>query len=138
MRLIFAELGAPSIPSDHSLYQEYHEVFDEKGKLIDQRYDKRVVQFLEEFQWYVEALYNQIQYQLCKEGWIFTDKSGKTKDRKSILVQCVKQNPSIMDPDICNTSRDISDPIYVYRKKCFYTDMARQKINTSENEAKSV
>jgi hypothetical protein len=33
-----------------------HEVFDENGKLIDQRYDKRVVRFLEEFEWYIEAL----------------------------------------------------------------------------------
>ena len=55
IRLIFAELGAPSIPSSFPI-SRVHEVFDENGKLIDQRYDKRVVRFLEEFEWYIEAL----------------------------------------------------------------------------------
>ena len=57
MRLIFAELGAPSIPSSFPI-SKVHEVFDENGKLIDQRYEKRVVRFLEEFEWYIEALKN--------------------------------------------------------------------------------
>src|SRR5919202_6361884 len=55
IRLIFAELGAPSIPSSFPI-SRVHEVFDENGKLNDQRYDKRVVRFLEEFEWYIEAL----------------------------------------------------------------------------------
>jgi NAD(P)H-dependent FMN reductase len=60
IRLIFAELGAPSIPSSFPI-SRVHEVFDEDGKLIDQRYEKRVVRFLEEFEWYIEALKNQRQ-----------------------------------------------------------------------------
>jgi hypothetical protein len=34
-------------------------VFDDNGKLLDERYDKRVVRFLDEFEWYIEALKNQ-------------------------------------------------------------------------------
>lgn len=58
LRLIFAELGAPSIPSSFPI-SRVHEVFDENGKLIDGRYKKRVKRFLEEFEWYIEALKNQ-------------------------------------------------------------------------------
>jgi NAD(P)H-dependent FMN reductase len=58
MRLIFAELGAPSIPSSFPI-SRVHEVFDENGKLIDGRYEKRVKRFLDEFEWYIEALKNQ-------------------------------------------------------------------------------
>ena len=58
MRLIFAELGAPSIPSSFPI-SRVHEVFDESGKLIDSRYEKRVIRFLDEFEWYIEALKNQ-------------------------------------------------------------------------------
>jgi NAD(P)H-dependent FMN reductase len=58
MRLIFAELGAPSIPSSFPI-SKVHEVFDENGKLIDERYEKRVKRFLDEFEWYIEALKNQ-------------------------------------------------------------------------------
>ena len=47
MRLIFAELGAPSIPSSFPI-SRVHEVFDE-----------RVIRFLDEFEWYIEALKNQ-------------------------------------------------------------------------------
>jgi NAD(P)H-dependent FMN reductase len=57
-RLIFAELGAPSIPSSFPISRVY-EVFDENGKLIDQRYEKTVKRFLNEFEWYMEALKNQ-------------------------------------------------------------------------------
>src|SRR6188472_2376822 len=58
LRLIFAELGAPSIPSSFPI-SRVHEVFDENGKLIDGRYEKRVKRFLDEFEWYIEALKNQ-------------------------------------------------------------------------------
>ena len=43
----------------HFPYQEYHEVFDENEKLIDERYEKRVKRFLDEFEWFMEALKNQ-------------------------------------------------------------------------------
>jgi NAD(P)H-dependent FMN reductase len=58
LRDIFAELGAPSISSSFPI-SRVHEVFDENGKLIDERYNKRVIRFLEEFEWYIEAFKNQ-------------------------------------------------------------------------------
>jgi hypothetical protein len=51
-------LGAPSIPSSFPI-SGVHEVFDENGKLIDEKYEKRVKRFLDEFEWYIEALKNQ-------------------------------------------------------------------------------
>ncbi len=58
LRIVFAELGAPSIPSSFSI-SRVNEVFDDNGKLVDERYDKIVVRFLDEFEWYIEALKNQ-------------------------------------------------------------------------------
>jgi NAD(P)H-dependent FMN reductase len=58
LRLIFAELGAPSISSSFSI-PRLHTVFNEDGKLIDEAYDKRVLKFLAEFEWYIEAFKNQ-------------------------------------------------------------------------------
>jgi NAD(P)H-dependent FMN reductase len=58
LRLIFAELGAPSISSSFSI-PKLHKVFSEDGKLIDEAYDKRVLKFLAEFEWYIEAFKNQ-------------------------------------------------------------------------------
>jgi NAD(P)H-dependent FMN reductase len=58
LRLIFAELGAPSISSSFSI-PRLHKVFNEDGKLIDEAYDKRVLKFLAEFEWYIEAFKNQ-------------------------------------------------------------------------------
>ena len=58
LRLIFAELGAPSIPSSFVI-PRVHKAFDENANLLDETYNKRIVRFLEEFEWYVEALKNQ-------------------------------------------------------------------------------
>ena len=58
LRLVFAELGAPSISSSFSI-SRVNEVFDDNGRLVDERYNKRVVRFLDEFEWYIEALKNQ-------------------------------------------------------------------------------
>jgi NAD(P)H-dependent FMN reductase len=58
LRLIFAELGAPSISSSFPI-SRVQDVFDEHGKLMDERYNKRVIQFLAEFEWYIEAFKNQ-------------------------------------------------------------------------------
>ena len=58
MRLIFAELGAPSIPSSFPI-SRVHKIFDETGRLIDESYEKRVSRFLDEFEWFIEALKNQ-------------------------------------------------------------------------------
>ena len=58
LRLIFAELGSPSIPSSFAI-PRVHKVFDENGILIDKSYDKRISKFLDEFEWYVSALTSQ-------------------------------------------------------------------------------
>ena len=58
LRLIFAELGAPSISSSFSI-SKVQEVFDGNGDLRDQGYGKRVIRFIEEFEWYIEAFKNQ-------------------------------------------------------------------------------
>jgi NAD(P)H-dependent FMN reductase len=58
LRLIFAELGSPSIPSSFAI-PRVHKVFDENGILIDEAYDKRISKFLDEFEWYVNALTSQ-------------------------------------------------------------------------------
>ena len=58
LRLIFAELGAPSISSPFPI-SRVQDVFDEHGKLMDERYDERVIRFLDEFEWYIEAFKNQ-------------------------------------------------------------------------------
>lgn len=58
LRLVFAELGAPSISSSFSI-PRLHKVFSEDGTLIDEAYNKRVSKFLAEFEWYIEAFKNQ-------------------------------------------------------------------------------
>jgi len=58
LRQIFAELGAPSISSSLPI-SKVAEVFDEKGNLMDKRYEDKAKRFLDEFEWYVEAFKNQ-------------------------------------------------------------------------------
>ena len=58
LRQILAEMGAPAIPSQLSI-SNVMEVFDERGTLIDKNYDRRLMRFLDEFEWYVEALEKQ-------------------------------------------------------------------------------
>jgi len=58
LRQIFAELGAPSISSMLSI-SRVKTVFDDKGKLIDENYEKRIDRFLDEFEWYMNAFKNQ-------------------------------------------------------------------------------
>src|SRR3712207_4205763 len=53
LRHIFAELGAPSISSSFPI-SRVQDVFDESGKLKDKRYDKRVIRFLDGFEWYIK------------------------------------------------------------------------------------
>jgi hypothetical protein len=45
LRLIFAELGVPSISSSFNI-SRVHKAFDEDGRLVDEAYDKRVSKFL--------------------------------------------------------------------------------------------
>ena len=49
LRLIFAELGAPSISSSFAI-SRVREAFDEAGKLVQEQYNKRVTKFLDEFE----------------------------------------------------------------------------------------
>ena len=58
LRLVFAELGAPSIPSGFTISRVMN-TFSENGELVDEVYDKRVTRFLSEFEWYIEALKKQ-------------------------------------------------------------------------------
>ena len=58
LRQILAEMGASAIPSQLSI-SSVNEVFDEHGTLIDKNYDRRILRFLDEFEWYVEALGKQ-------------------------------------------------------------------------------
>ena len=58
LRLIFAELGVSSIPSSF-VVPMVHKVFDQNDNLLDDTYDKRIIKFLEEFEWYIESLKNQ-------------------------------------------------------------------------------
>ena len=57
LRLIFVELSS-SISSSFTI-PRVHKAFDEDGRLTDEAYDKRVLKFLEEYEWYVEAFKNQ-------------------------------------------------------------------------------
>ena len=54
LRLIFAELGAPSISSSFAI-SRVGEVFDDTGKLVQEQYNKRITKFLDEFELYIEA-----------------------------------------------------------------------------------
>jgi NAD(P)H-dependent FMN reductase len=58
LRLIFAELGAPSISSSFAI-SRVNDAFDDTGKLVQEQYNKRIIKFLDEFEWYIEAFKNQ-------------------------------------------------------------------------------
>ena len=55
---VSAELPAPSIPSAFTIPRVTN-AFSENGNLTDETYDKKVIRFLNEFEWYIEALKNQ-------------------------------------------------------------------------------
>lgn len=58
LRIIFAELGAPSISSSFQI-SRVQDAFDEYGKLMDATYNKSVIRFLDEFEWFIGAFKNQ-------------------------------------------------------------------------------
>jgi len=58
LRQILAEMGTLAISSQFPI-SKVHEVFDNDGKLLDEKYDRRIIRFLEEFEWYVSALSKQ-------------------------------------------------------------------------------
>ena len=55
LRAILAELGTPSIPSAFPVSQVQN-AFDDDGKPLDRAYDERIVKFLDEYEWYANAL----------------------------------------------------------------------------------
>ena len=55
LRAIHAELGTPSIPSAFPV-SKVHAAFDDDGSALEASYDNRVVKFLDEFQWYSDAM----------------------------------------------------------------------------------
>ncbi len=58
LRLIFAELGAPSISSSFAI-SRVREAFDDTGKWVQGQNNKKITKFLDEFEWYIEAFKNQ-------------------------------------------------------------------------------
>ena len=57
LRAMLAELGTPSIPSSFPVSQ-VGDAFDDEGNSVDHAYDERIIRFLDEFEWYANALKN--------------------------------------------------------------------------------
>ena len=55
LRGILAELGTPAIPSAFPVMQ-VQSAFDDAGNALDENYDKFVIKFLDEYEWYAQAL----------------------------------------------------------------------------------
>ncbi len=55
LRTIMGELGTPSIPSAFPISQ-ISAAFDDDGNALIESYEKRVIKFLDEFEWYTKAL----------------------------------------------------------------------------------
>lgn len=55
LRAILAELGTPSIPSAFPV-SKVQGAFDDDGNALERSYDDRVVKFLDEFEWYANAM----------------------------------------------------------------------------------
>jgi NAD(P)H-dependent FMN reductase len=55
LRGIMAELGAPSIPSAFPI-SRVHASFDDDGNVVDSPYDQRIARFLDEYEWYANAM----------------------------------------------------------------------------------
>ena len=77
LRAILAELGTPSIPSALPV-SRIHSAFDDNGNALDESYEKRVIKFLDEFEWYAQALKRArserscskvvpVQQQICRD-----------------------------------------------------------------------
>ena len=55
LRAFLSELGMPGIPTMFPM-SKIHKSFDENGNAIDETYNRRVKKFLDEFEWYANAL----------------------------------------------------------------------------------
>ena len=64
LRGILAELGTPSIPSSFPVSQ-VQKAFDDEGKAVEASYDKRVVKFLDEYEWYADAMARKRNAEAC-------------------------------------------------------------------------
>jgi len=58
LRAILAELGMPSISSIFSISDIYNSI-DKQGEAVDENYNKWIVRFIDEFEWYVSAFKTQ-------------------------------------------------------------------------------
>ena len=76
LRAILAELGTPSIPSAFPV-SHVQNAFDDDGNAIDESYDRRIIKFMDELEWYGNALkqarhqqscaqYTPVQQELCR------------------------------------------------------------------------
>ena len=66
LRAILAELGTPSIPSALPVSQ-IHSAFDNNGNALEEAYEERVIKFLDEFEWYTQALRRARTDQTCSK-----------------------------------------------------------------------
>ncbi len=55
LRAILAELGTPSIPSAFPV-SRVQQALDDHGNAVDESYDRRIVKFLDEYEWYADAM----------------------------------------------------------------------------------
>lgn len=67
LRSILAELGTPSIPSAFPV-SRVQSAFDNDGQAIEQAYNERVVEFLDEYEWYARALAKARKQDHCAEA----------------------------------------------------------------------
>jgi len=65
LRTILAELGTPSIPSAFPVSQIF-KAFDDDGNALDEAYELRVVKFLDEYEWYANAMKAARRKQACE------------------------------------------------------------------------
>ncbi len=65
LRALLAELGTPSIPSAFPV-SNVGKSFDENGNALDQAYDRRISKFLDELEWYTNALKRAREQQHCE------------------------------------------------------------------------
>lgn len=67
LRAILAELGTPSIPSAFPISQVQN-ALDADGNSLDAAYDKRIAKFLDELEWYANALRRARDQGACSES----------------------------------------------------------------------
>ena len=66
LRAILAELGTPSIPSAFPV-SRIGSAFDDDGNALDKAYDDRIVRFLDEYEWYTNALKRARDREKCEQ-----------------------------------------------------------------------